>query len=403
MSRLFRYRAIASDGRTVQREIQARSMEDAAALAAADGYVPFDLRELSVHGVNAASKTSKSALSLNALAMLARQLSRMTAAKLALVEALDILARENEAATARPAARLRKQVAEGSSLHEALSAAGVTQEPVYLSLVRAGEATGDLGGALARIADHADNRCRMRDAVRGALAYPLLLIAVAAISMTVIFTTVIPALEPIFLSSGAAVSGAAGVLIAISDAIERYGVVALSGLLVFVLCLSFLARTKPGARALSQLALSAPLISRIVQDIESARFARTLSALNDARVPITQALEIACDGVASPILAERARAAAASVREGRALSAALGETAGFSRIVAALTGVGERTGALSPALTDAAGLLERRAEGRIKSMLGIAAPVLTLTIGAAVAGIILTVLSAILSVNEFAF
>lgn len=402
MSRLFRYRALTGDGRTVERDIEARSAEDAAARAAAEGHVPFDLRELSAHGGPIAA-AAKSSLKLDAFAMLVRQLSRLTAAKLPLVEALDILARENEPATARPAARLRARVAEGSSFHDALTSAGVTREAVYLSLVRAGEATGDLGGALARIAEHVDNRCRMRDAVRGALAYPILLVAVAAISITVIFTTVIPALEPIFLSSGAAISGAAGVLIAISDFIERYGLAVLSGLLIFVLGVSFSARTKAGARALSQLSLATPFVSNIVQDVESARFARTLGALNAAKVPIIQALEIACSGVASHVLAERARAAVLKVREGRALSAALGETAGFSRIVAALTSVGERTGAMTTALDDAANLLERRAESRIKSMLGVAAPVLTLTIGAAVAAIILTVLSAILSVNEFAF
>jgi general secretion pathway protein F len=327
----------------------------------------------------------------------------MLAGGLPLDEALKLLASDPEdKRVARLSNELRNSVLTGRSLADAMAGLKAPPQDYVIGLIRAGEEGGSTVPVLNRLADSIENELRLTEAIRGALIYPVILLLTAIISICVILLVVAPALEPVLESSGADKPLAAAWLMEASRALRgTWPILTITPLVLFLLATSW-SRTNGGKRALNSLTLQLPVAGPLVRDIESARCLTSLSALLENGVSLVPAMEIAGQGARNPLVRRALDRIAEEVRTGVRLSDAIADDGFLPMAAAQLAAVGERSGDMAGQLAQAATILESRSRRRIATITTLAGPIMTLGLGVLIGGIVLTLLSAIMSVNDLA-
>jgi general secretion pathway protein F len=296
-------------------------------------------------------------------------------------------------------ARLRS----GVSLADALAENDDTFPPYYASMVRAGEASGALDVVLGRLGEFLEKSQRLRETVKTALYYPVFLLIMAVLSIVVLLTVVVPQFKPLFESAGAALPVSTRVLVAVGDFVRAYGWLLLIGILaVFFLFRRYLS-TRDGRRRWDALLLRLPILRDLLIKVEVARFSRTASTLLQNGVGLLNALAIVRDTLRNSIITSAIDSVAGLVKEGRGLAGPLESTGLFPRLVLHLIQVGEETGQLDNMLTKLADIYDEEVARTTARLLALLVPVLTIGMGVMIAGIIMSILTAILSVNTLAF
>lgn len=398
----FRYRAYQADGRVVSDFVVAGSEADAVRDLMTLGLTPFEVTEAgSASAGKAVSGGGKQPPRV--LAGFCRNLASMLEGGLPLDEALKLLADDPEdKRVARLASNLRASVLSGRSLAEAMSELRAPPADYVIGLIRAGEEGGSTVPVLHRLANAIDNELRLAEAVRGALIYPVILLLTALVSIGIILLVVAPALEPVLESAGSKTPAAAALLMSASHGLrDSWPVLTIGPLAIWLLAMSW-SRTPAGRRSLSTLVLQLPAVGPLVRDMESARCLSSLSALLENGVSLVPAMEIAGQGARNPLVRRSIDRIAGEVRVGVRLSDAMMEDGFLPMAAAQLAAVGERSGDMATQLAQAATILETRSSRRIATLTTLAGPVMTLALGVLIGGIVLTLLSAIMSVNDLA-
>ena len=273
----------------------------------------------------------------------------------------------------------------------------------YLNMVRAGEASGALALALGRLAEFTRRGQELRDTLVSALIYPLILVVFAIVSVMVIVGTVIPRVSAMFDEAGAELPIATQIVVGAGAFVHDYWwaltAIGLGGF--------FYARSlwlAPATRArIDRRLLAIPFAGELIAKHEAARFSRTLGTLLQNGIPLLDAIAIAKEVVGNQAMGQGIARVATSVRGGQGLSRPLMKAGVFPRLSVHLLQVGEQTGQLEQMLLQVAEIYERDVQLAIKRLVDMLGPVLILVLGVLIAGIILSMLAAILSINELAF
>jgi general secretion pathway protein F len=367
----------------------------------AQGLTPFEIADAATSGGPVAGRGRK--LSPRVLAGFCRNLSSMLAGGLPLDEALKLLSEDPEdKGGARLAASLRSGVLSGMSLADAMAGLKAPPPDYVIGVIRAGEEGGSTVPVLNRLAGSIDNEMRLTEAIRGALIYPVILLITSLVSIGIILLVVAPALEPVLASSRTSAPSSAEWLMAASRWLrESWPVLTIGPLALWLAAMSW-SRTAGGRRWLSAMALKLPVAGPLARDMESARVLASLSALLENGVSLVPAMEIAGQGARNPLVREALERVSADVRVGVPLSEAIASDGFLPMAAAQLAAVGERSADMAGQLGQAAEMLETRSQRRIATLTTLAGPVLTLMLGVLIGGIVLTLLSAIMSVNDLA-
>ena len=328
----------------------------------------------------------------------------MLKAGLSLDRALDLLGQLSAGGPLEPViGRVRESVRGGKDLSAALGEEEGLFTPFFRNMVRAGEASGALGLALARLAEFQERARELRSTVSSALVYPALLLVFSVVSLSVILGVVVPRIATMFEDAGQELPAMTRAVIAGGAFVNQWW----WAMLIAAVGLWFLARARlrlPAVRARwDARLLRMPLFGSLVTRYEAARFTRTLGTLLQNGVNLLEALGIAQAGIGNRTLAAGVSEVAAGVRAGRGLSQPLLEAEVFPQLANNLIKVGEESGHLEDMLLQLADIYDRETRdtlGRIVSLIG---PLTILVLGGLIAGIIMSVLSAVLSVNDLAF
>ncbi len=269
-------------------------------------------------------------------------------------------------------------------------------------LVAAGEASGRLPDVMTRLATaHARNK-ELADKIISAMIYPALLVAVMFAVLIMIFTVVLPRLEPLFEQSGAALPWPAAVLLGISHFLDAYGIwfaVALIGSFAGQLY----ALRQPAVQVtMDRRALSARFLLKVPQHYQAAQFCRNLAMLLDGGMPLNRALDTAQAAVTNSYIRQSLNVVIDRVKHGRSLKLSLEEANVFPRVTLEFVAVGEETGRLGPMLNEAADVLDRDVQLKLDRLSALLLPVVTIFLGIVVAGIMSGVVSGILAANDLA-
>ncbi len=297
---------------------------------------------------------------------------------------------------------LREEVRNGASFAVALGNHKRSFSALYVGLVRAGEAGGTLAPALERLADLMEKERALTATVKSAMIYPTLLTLAAIGAVTLLLVQVLPQFVPLFEQSGAALPPSTQFLISAGDAVSHYGLWALLGLLMAGVAIRA-ALQQPAARlGFDRLKLRLPVIGGLSREILAARLSRTLGTLLDNRVSLITALTITRDVVGNAAGTEAIDRATASARGGDGLSASLAGSGLFPPRLVHLLRLGEETAQLGPMALRAAAIHEESVRIATQRLVALLTPAITIGMGLVIAGIVSSLLLAMLSLNDLA-
>lgn len=303
---------------------------------------------------------------------------------------------------ARVIGRLRDTVRDGAPLATALAQHPRSFPKLYVGLIRAGEAGGTLASTLEHLAALMERQRALSSTVTSAMIYPGLLLVAAVGSIVLLLTQVLPQFVPLFAQNGASLPASTQLLIDSGDFVASYGLFVLLGLLAGGLAIRQLL-ARPGPRLLADRALlRVPVIGFLAREVLAARFTRTLGTLLINGVPLLAALVIARDTIGNLAGVAAVEAASASTKGGAGLSTSLGASGVFPTRTVYLLRLGEETAQLGPMALRAAEIHEEKSRLGVQRLVSLLVPAITIVMGAAVAGIVSSLLLAMLSLNDLA-
>lgn len=386
----YKFRALDAKGKTVSGVMQAFDETDLHNRLRGEGRYLLSAAE------KQRQKQRSRALHALVLAEFSRQLGTLIGAGVSLVRAMGILIqeetiKEDERQIYSDVLRLIRQ---GVALSDAMEAQGGAFPPLMINMYRSAEATGNLDQTAMRMAEHYQKEYRLNSKVKSAMTYPKILVCLLLLVLVAIMTFVIPQFEDLF-SSIPEVPWAMRMLMGVSDFLINKWMVLLVILAVAGAVLFFIF-TRPAVKmGLSKLRLRLPVIGKLQKIICTARFARTLSSLYSAGIPIVGAMQIAKKTIGNSYVEQQFDQVVPFVRAGGSLSDGLDMIDGFVKKLPSSIRVGEETGSLDEMLDSIADTLDYEAERSTEKLVSYLEPVMILVMAAMVGFILIAVLQGV--------
>jgi general secretion pathway protein F len=398
----FKYKAVKTDGSVVSGNLLGDSREQIVARIQANDQILLWVDQLSSQeNTWSLKKSKKKKVTQQQIADSTRELSTLLRAGLPLNHALDVLiSLSGDSSLGDLLGNIQQGVKEGGTLADAMEAEGKIFSRFYTNLVRAGESTGSLDLVLERLAAQMESSKALRDELTSALIYPAVLVFVAVSSILVLLGYVIPQFTEMFEDVGQALPLSTRITISIGDVLQRYGWVLITAIALTVWYIRHQLKDDDTALKWHKHLLDLPLAGPIIIKMEVAHFSRTLSILLHNGIPLLKALTIVKDTMSNLVLANGIESVAGSLRKGQSLAEPLADLTNFPAFAIHMIGVGEQSGNLQEILTQVADTYDRDTQTTIKRALALLEPMLILVLGVVIAAAIMSILVAILSVND---
>lgn len=335
------------------------------------------------------------------LALFTRQLATLVRAGLPLEEALLAVSQQTEKPRVQSIVLgVRSRVMEGHTLADGLAEFPRVFPEIYRATVSAGEQTGHLDEIMERLADYTENREQIRQKILGAMLYPIVLTIMCFGIVSGLLVYVVPKVVEVFESSDKQLPLITRMLITTSDFFRDYGLWFIVALVAAGFLFARWLRNPQARRRWHRFQLRMPLVGKLARGFNTARFTRTLSILSGSSVPVLEALRIAGDVVTNLPMRDAVQEAAQRVREGAPIGRSLAQSKLFPPMTIHLISSGESSGELDSMLERAAVSQERELDGLIAAMVGLLGPLLIITMGLFVMGIVFAMLLPIFQLNQ---
>ncbi len=392
----FVVRAVAADGRETELFVQAASASEAAAMARARGLVPVSARP-----GEAPRRRRPPRGAAQAALRIVRELGALTAAGLTVEQALASLSTyASSALVASIAAGLQEDVRSGMSLADAFAARPEIFPPPLPQITEAGEVSGALPDALNDLADWQEKQAAFQSEIRGALVYPVILLVLAFLAVTGLLIFVVPRFEQVFADLGAAPPAFAAAVFATARFAARAAPLALAAGFLLVLLAGWWLRGAQARRWLHGQLHRLPLLGPLMRALLAARFCRVLAVLLRNGLSAAPAFRLATASLTDEYAKTRLEAALTEVRRGAALPDEIAKAGVLPPLAVEIIRVGEQTGDLAKATERLAVLYENRLERGASTAVRLAEPALIGFVGLIVGVIIISILLALVSVNN---
>lgn len=340
---------------------------------------------------------------LGDLADFARQLATLLRAELPLDQCLRLVASQSATSlTGAFANRLADAVVAGRSLSATFEQEAPNAPSFIAPLLRAAEARGSLTPGLVDLARILERRVEARARVRSALVYPAVLLVVALLTVALVIGVLVPTLMPLFKDAGSVPPTGLWLASEVREFLIAQWPLALAAAALVILAAGWLVRRPRIRLASGRMMLRLPLIGPIVQQSNVAMMARTLGTLLHNGVPLVNALSLTATVVSSPQFRESITKSAEAVKEGSRLATALKQSPVYPDVAMRFITIGEEASKLDDMLLHLADLADTDSQRRIEGLLTLLSPVITLVVGIVIGGLILSVMQAVLSVNDIA-
>jgi type IV pilus assembly protein PilC len=325
------------------------------------------------------------------LTVMTRQLSTMIASGMTLLRAFYVMEQQVENEKLRETiTAVREDIEAGRSFSDALTAHPKVFNPLYVAMIRAGEAGGVLEESLERTADQLEKDDSLRRQVKGAMAYPAVVLSFAMLVLIGLIAFIVPVFVGVFKDFGGDLPMITKITVAMSHAVTGQWYFLIGGSVGLVVGFKKWKQSATGRKQWDRLRLRVPAkIGQTVQKICLARWSRTFSALYSAGVPIMQAIEVTGQTAGNTVLEEAMASVIESVKSGGSIAAPLKDAPIFPPMVAQMIAVGEETGNLDTMLSKVADFYEDEVAAAIKALTSILEPVMIVLVGAIVGFIVI--------------
>ena len=404
----FQYRAADQGGKVVEGVMEADAERSVILRLREMGCVPLRIAVPSERAIGAPRQQvplfTRRKVNQQQLLQFTRELGALLAAGLPLDRSLSILGGLVEGGELSKVVRsLVEAVRAGKSLAVSMGEHPEVFPKIYVNMIRAGEAGGILEGVLRYLTEYMESTLALKEDIKSALIYPLILATAAGISLIVLFVFVIPKFAAIFRDNGKALPWITKVVIGFSHLLAEYGWIMLVVLCAAVIGALFYVRSAEGRSEWDRLSLRSPLFGDLLRKFETARFSRTLAALLKGGVPLLEALGTVQGVVGNRLLARAISQVQARVREGKGMARPLGDSGLFPPLALNMIAVGEETGKLESMLAEVAGYYDQEVKRSTKRMMALLEPVLILAMGLIIGIVVISMLLAIFSINDLSF
>ncbi|HEY8158693.1 MAG TPA: type II secretion system F family protein [Methylobacter sp.] len=403
---LFAYKVVNSFGETEEGVRDAVDERHLIAALQSEGYIPVRVVPASAKsflGLPLGLKQSK--LSQKDIALFTGELATLLESGLPLDKSLLVLmdlTEDNERVT-KLIGRVLEKVKGGSTLADALEKQSGIFSKFYLNMIRAGEAGGSLGEVLTRLSEYLERSRELKDTVSTALIYPAILLIMSLASLFVMLTFVVPQFSEMFESAGKALPVSTQIVVGLAEWLQSYWWVLILGVIVITGYMNLQMADPVRKKVWDGRFLKLPLAGTIILNKETANISRTLGTLLGNGVSILSALVIVRETVDNLVLAASIQDTEDQLRQGKNMSDALLEKGIFPKMAMQMIKMGEETGKLEEMLLRVANIYDKQLRVEIQRMLALLEPALIISLGLMIAGIIVSILLAILSVNDLAF
>lgn len=402
---VFHYKAVSHGGEVLQGEIEAPSQAVAIEKLQGAGHLPISAEPMSAGSIRAKGPVFRwprpGAARHDAIRAMTRELATLLKAGLPLDQALKTLAD----ISAGPAVKkllqdIHARVQGGAALSQAMEAQGESFSRLYLNLIRAGEAGGALETVLQRLSDYLEQSAALRSGIVSALIYPVILLLIAVFSVIALLIFVVPQFVPLFEDTGAALPLVTRLVFGVAEWFQGFWW--LFPPAIAAAWWLFQNRLKAPARQFRwhSFLLRLPLCGGLIARLEVARFARTLGTLLGNGVPLLTGVAIVREVITNRAIAAIMTRVIERLEQGGRLAEALVREPHFPALAVQLIRVGEESGQLESMLLKIADIYDLEVNSTIKRMLTLIEPILILGLGGMIAVIIISILVAILGLNE---
>jgi len=398
---LYLYRALTQDGREVSGSLEYPEESAVLAYLESQGYIPVEIASGREGAGGAAASGGIAARELKKFSVIefTRGLGMLLRAGLPIDKALVSLAAASaDSGTRKLLQQVGRDIREGSSLSKALRGFDNLFGRLYLSLIQAGEISGNLEVSIDHLSAYLDSQQQLRERIVNAMIYPLVLLVVTVFSIVLLMVVVMPKFKQLFEDMDAELPAVTQAFLSTSDFLRDYGS-AICALLLGLVAAVFMLRGNPGFRALlDQLVLRLPWIGELVKKVQVSRYAETLSMMLQCGIPIQRSLGASCQVVSNSWIRQQFDRAAKEIKEGGSFGDAVGRH--FPALTWQMIKVGEQAGELEQSLATVARIIRHDVDRTIQRVIGVFEPVIIVFLGAVVAGVIGSILVAVLGMNE---
>lgn len=342
-------------------------------------------------------------ISREVVAFFTRQLAELTEAGVPVVQCITSLQRFTPSSRFQEVLQsVSADIQRGQGLHQAMAGHPEVFSNVYLSMIKVGEASGNLPGLVARLADYLDRDLELRGKIRSALTYPVFILIFSMILVYAMVAYLLPGFEPIWNQSGLDLRHYPITLFLLKLSAMTHSF--WDELFVAVICGGLLygfwkfANTPEGSKAVDSFVYRLPVLSSFVQLTIMARSANTLGTLVNSGVPLVEGLELAARTAGNQVVTEAVEEVSRKVQQGSGLSAAFAETEVFPPLMIQMVSIGEEAGDLGKMLGRVAHYYQRQLDSAIKSFSSLIEPVTMIFVGGIVFVFVLGVFMPIMGI-----
>jgi type IV pilus assembly protein PilC len=385
---LFVWKGRTATGASASGEIAASSQADVVAALRQKKIIPTSIkikeekRRMGLFGAR---------VSRRALAVFTRQFATMLNAGLPLLSCLEILAKQTESpALRRVLGEVRTDVEGGLSLADALRRQPKVFDNLYVNMVESGETGGALDVILVRLANYLEKSAALIRKIRGAMIYPIIILCVATLAISVLLIFVIPVFARMFQGVGAELPGMTRVVVGLSNLLKVWAIPLVIILIAIFTILRRWHKTEAGARTIDPILLKVPVFGNLIRKQSIARLSRTLSTLLSSGVPIIDALEITAKSSGNWLIEDAILKARTSIKGGENIADPLSKTAVFPPMVTQMIAIGEASGGLDEMLAKVADFYDSEVDQAVENLTAALEPVIMVVLGGIVGFIVIS-------------
>lgn len=397
----FKYAARDRAGNKVEDEVIAKNQAMAMQQLRRAGYTVLSITQAKKGLLSMSIGKPKPRVSGNDLVIFTRQFSTMVEAGLPVVEILDILLEQtDDAGFKMVVADVRSEVRGGSDLSTAMAKYPKVFSELYVNLIKAGEASGDLDVILKRLAVFLEKNASLKRKIISAMTYPTVSLGLIICITIGLMVFIVPMFKEIFDKMGAELPLPTRIVMAISDTIVDYWYIVAAFCVGSIMGIKISQKSARGRYFWDSLKIKAPVFGELFQKVAISRFSRTFSTMLKSGVPMLGSLDIVASTAGNGVVEEAIAASREAVRQGESLATPLSETPIFPPMVVRMISVGERTGALEALLEKVADFYDEQVDAAVETLTAVIEPVMIGIMGVLVGGIVIALFVPILSLQS---
>lgn len=390
---LYRYSAKDQNGKKFVGEVEAIDERAVIITLQKQGLIPLEVKKKQAGGASFKGIIPSLGISSSEIVDFTRQLATMVSAGLPITDALIILERQARNQNfARIVGEIVADVEGGSSLSQALARHPKVFDIIYIKLVEAGETGGVLDKVLNKLAETLEKDREFKSKTKGAFIYPIIVIAVMLIVVTIMMIFVIPKLTSLYTEIGASLPLPTKIMIAVSNFMVSFWWLVFLSIGILIYGFKVYSKTEKGAEFVSKMVLAMPIWGKIKKALILAQFTRTLGLLIGTGIPIIMALKVVAGILASPTYKEGIDFAIERVEHGSPFYQPLAANPAFPPIIGQMVMVGEETGKMDEVLTRLSIYFEAESEHAIRNLTTALEPVILVILGLGVGVLVLSVI-----------